>query len=78
MQHRNPIRKRLIPLVAIILLTSSAPATMACNDPTGADGCCRVCREGKPCGDSCIAVDKECTKGSGCACATGSALLPSR
>lgn len=30
--------------------------------------CCKVCSKGKPCGDSCIAKDKRCTKGPGCAC----------
>ena len=30
--------------------------------------CCKVCRKGKACGDSCIAKSKTCTKGSGCAC----------
>lgn len=30
--------------------------------------CCKTCRKGKPCGDSCIAVSKSCRKGPGCAC----------
>lgn len=30
--------------------------------------CCKVCRKGKACGDSCIAKSKRCTKGPGCAC----------
>lgn len=30
--------------------------------------CCVVCETGKPCGDSCIAKDKTCTKDPGCAC----------
>lgn len=30
--------------------------------------CCKVCKKGKACGDSCIAKSKTCTKGSGCAC----------
>ena len=30
--------------------------------------CCKVCRKGKACGDSCISRDKECHKGKGCAC----------
>lgn len=30
--------------------------------------CCKVCRKGKACGDSCIARSKQCTKGPGCAC----------
>lgn len=30
--------------------------------------CCKVCRKGKACGDSCIAKDKTCHKSPGCAC----------
>jgi hypothetical protein len=30
--------------------------------------CCKVCRAGKACGDSCISRDKTCHKGKGCAC----------
>lgn len=30
--------------------------------------CCKVCRSGKACGDSCISRDKTCTKPAGCAC----------
>lgn len=30
--------------------------------------CCKVCRKGKACGDGCIARDKQCHKGPGCAC----------
>ena len=30
--------------------------------------CCKICRKGKACGDSCIARSKTCRKGPGCAC----------
>lgn len=30
--------------------------------------CCKHCRKGKPCGNSCIASHKVCHKGPGCAC----------
>lgn len=36
------------------------------SEPTGV--CCKVCRKGKACGDSCIARDKECRQPPGCAC----------
>lgn len=49
-----------------------------CNPkPAGDDGnvtnddggtCCRYCTSGKPCGDSCIAVDLNCEQPPGCAC----------
>ncbi|MFZ5961529.1 hypothetical protein ACOXXX_01130 [Thalassococcus sp. BH17M4-6] len=30
--------------------------------------CCKTCRKGKACGDSCISRNKSCHKGVGCAC----------
>jgi hypothetical protein len=33
-----------------------------------AAACCKTCRKGKACGDSCISRDKTCRKGPGCAC----------
>lgn len=30
--------------------------------------CCKVCRQGKACGDSCISRSYTCRKGVGCAC----------
>lgn len=30
--------------------------------------CCKVCKKGKPCGDSCISRSYTCHKGRGCAC----------
>ena len=34
-----------------------------------AQACCKYCKKGKPCGDSCISRSKTCHKGKGCACA---------
>lgn len=33
-----------------------------------AQGCCKICRKGKACGNSCISRSKTCHKGKGCAC----------
>ncbi len=30
--------------------------------------CCKTCRKGKACGNSCISRKKSCRKGVGCAC----------
>ena len=30
--------------------------------------CCKVCKKGKPCGDTCIEKDDECHVPPGCAC----------
>lgn len=54
---------------ALLLVTASAPvATLACKDSTGPGGCCKVCKTGKPCGNTCIAKTETCHVGSGCAC----------
>jgi hypothetical protein len=73
--NRPPMLRRLraaIPLSAMLVLASSAPLVTACDvsptDTGSGSGCCRVCKEGKACGDSCIAKNRTCTKGSGCAC----------
>lgn len=38
------------------------------GQPIQAAGCCKTCRAGKACGDSCISASKSCSKGKGCAC----------
>jgi hypothetical protein len=35
---------------------------------SGGSTCCKYCTTGKPCGDSCISVNKTCNVGPGCAC----------
>lgn len=45
--------------------TSGAPTTV---EPISHEACCKVCRTGKACGDSCIAKDKACHGYGGCAC----------
>lgn len=47
---------------------------VACDDcETKGSGpsstCCKVCKDSKPCGDSCIAINQTCQVGPGCACA---------
>lgn len=36
--------------------------------------CCRICRTGKACGNSCIARNRTCRVGPGCACNGGEEL----
>jgi hypothetical protein len=59
---------RVLPLV---LVTASTPLVGACKDSTGP--CCKTCRTGKPCGDTCISKSETCHVGAGCAC-SGAAL----
>lgn len=54
-------------LFGALALALIAPVTSA--SPLCAEGmCCKTCKAGKPCGDSCIAKDKACDKPKGCAC----------
>lgn len=62
-------------IVSLFIAAASlavGPATVSCASPAYADSgyarCCKVCKKGKACGDSCIARNKECHKGKGCAC----------
>ena len=38
------------------------------SSPAWSSVCCRVCEEGKACGDTCIAAEETCTEAEGCAC----------
>lgn len=50
----------------------SAPRRGAAGVPAqltpSSRSCCKVCRRGCPCGNSCISCSKTCHKGAGCAC----------
>jgi hypothetical protein len=61
------ILKRLAVLLPLLAAGGAAPVT-GCQGDRASGPCCRVCREGKPCGDSCIAKTETCHKGGGCAC----------
>ena len=52
-EGRDPPQSRPQPLERIVPL---------------AETCCKTCRSGKACGDSCIKRDETCTKPPGCAC----------
>lgn len=57
---------RAVRFLPLVLVTASTPLIGACSDSSGP--CCKVCREGKACGDSCISRSDTCHVGSGCAC----------
>ncbi len=60
----------LVVAAAATLALGPAPLSPCLMGAAAAQGyaCCKVCRAGKACGDSCIARDKTCHKGKGCAC----------
>jgi len=47
-------------------------------DEQPTDVCCKHCKAGKPCGNSCISRNKECRRGHGCACGSGESCCKDR
>ncbi len=58
----------LLGLAALGLGPSTLSPCLTGHAAAQGAACCKVCKAGKACGDSCIAVDKVCHKGKGCAC----------
>ena len=62
----RPLRRLIVSIFVVSAVAAALPTASASNaDPLE---CCKVCRKGKACGDSCIARKKTCTKPPGCAC----------
>lgn len=55
-------------LAAVSIDAGSCIPDDASVDAGDSGPCCRICRAGKACGDTCIARDRECHVGPGCAC----------
>ena len=54
---------------AIILALALAVAVPAVAGPAAAaQSCCKICRTGKACGNSCISAKRTCHQAKGCAC----------
>lgn len=52
-----------------VIATPTSPAPRwTPTSPAPARNCCRICTTGKACGDSCIARNRTCRRGPGCAC----------
>lgn len=60
--------KRVV--VAVLAFALGAGTLAGCEDCTipGPSSCCKVCKDSKPCGDSCIARSQTCHQSGGCAC----------
>lgn len=65
--------------IALGIVLANVTASFGSSSPPGSTsstalhdaspkGCCKVCRKGKACGDSCIAREKQCHQPPGCAC----------
>ena len=60
-------------VLATLLKTSPQPAPAVTRPAPAPRRCCRICRRGKACGNSCIARNRTCRVGPGCACNGGEA-----
>ena len=58
---------RAVPLAALIVV-GPVPQVVAAEAYDMSAACCRVCTQGKACGDTCIAKEYECHQAPGCAC----------
>ena len=56
------------PEVVIVPPTNTPEVVVVPPTNPPVQACCKVCRAGKACGDSCISKDKTCHKPPGCAC----------
>lgn len=52
----------------IIQDQSRQPSSIESQFESPKQYCCKICKKGKACGDSCISRSKSCTKSAGCAC----------
>ena len=62
-----------VKLTVLSLIVATACMTMndvqaRSNNYQGKTSCCKVCRTGKACGNSCISRQYTCHKAPGCAC----------
>lgn len=55
-------------VIETIITPSSGSSSSTGNSSSGSGGCCKICKSGQACGDSCISRSYQCRKGSGCAC----------
>lgn len=55
-------------LEALFSPLGEAAPEMSADPGMQAQACCKICRTGKACGDSCIKKSHTCTKPPGCAC----------
>lgn len=65
---RGEIAMKIAALLLVFSTLAIGPASFNACAIAQAGACCKVCQKGKACGDSCIARDKDCHKGPGCAC----------
>lgn len=59
--------KKTLAAFALLTVTVVGADVPACN-AAYAQSCCKVCKAGKACGNSCISRDKTCHQPPGCAC----------
>jgi hypothetical protein len=69
----NVIRASLLCVTMLAYAHAGAPVVAPADEPDPQaciprEKCCKVCRKGKACGNTCISRAYECHVGRGCAC----------
>ena len=54
--------------LALFVAATVPAAAPLCDSYYRVGACCKICRSGKACGNSCISRDKVCHQPPGCAC----------
>lgn len=60
--------RKAVPRLERVRISPPPPIYRIPTRPSAAS-CCKICRKGKPCGNSCISRRYTCRRGPGCACA---------
>lgn len=59
-------KSMLLSLLLALIAPDTQPEPECASAPDAI--CCKTCKKGKACGDTCIAKDDVCDKPKGCAC----------
>jgi len=65
---RQNVRRRILRGLLLLALPLMGAPLVGDSPACAAGTCCKVCKKGKACGNSCIAAHLRCTKPAGCAC----------
>lgn len=65
----RPLAMTLAKFSAVIAAALLMPGDASfCGTAYARPGCCKMCKKGKACGDTCIAETSRCSRPPGCAC----------
>ena len=66
--HNENIQKQKVENLYQFLNTETNQPSQLLENKESSRACCKICKKGKACGDSCISKKYICRKPPGCAC----------